>query len=113
MGLMGTVARGLALSAGLPQALTPPAGAGTSPQPQLEASIADGPGGLQLASPWAPATPQLQSILWQDVVGVLKGENTPLTRESAMGVPALARARHLVCGFGAKCQLQVFTGEQP
>jgi hypothetical protein len=68
-----------------------------------------GDGLVELASPWVAPSPQLSSILWADVFGALK--ETPVTRETAMGVPALARARHLICGFGAKCVLVAFTGE--
>jgi hypothetical protein len=72
--------------------------------------VATGPNGLELASPWGAASPQLTSILWADTFGLL-GKDLPLTRQAAMQVPALARARHLVCGFGAKAQLVVFKGE--
>lgn len=112
MGLRESVVRGLALSAGMPQVLASPAGVDPLPSPQLEAGhVAMGPGGLELSSPWGPASPQLQSILWSDVVGALAKDNLPLTRELAIQVPALARARHLVCGFGAKCQLVAFKGD--
>lgn len=80
------------------------------PAPQLAAAFA-GSSGLELSTPWAEPDLQLQSILWADVFGLL-GQNQPLTREVAMQVPALARARHLICGFGAKAQLVVFTGDQ-
>lgn len=113
MGLMESVVRGLALTAGLPQAQAASAAGGPSlPSPQLEAAhqLVAGPGGIELASPWAAASPQLSSLLWADVYGLL-GANAPMTREQAMQVPALARARHLLCGFGAKAQLVVFTGE--
>jgi hypothetical protein len=64
---------------------------------------------MHLSSPWAPPTPQLSTLLWADVFGAL-GKDTPITREAAMAVPALARARHILCGFGAKQQLVAFTG---
>lgn len=83
--------------------VVPPAAEAAAPTMNL------GPAGLELASPWAPPSPELSSILWADVFGVM-GKLTPITRETAMAVPALARARHLLCGFGAKCVLQAFTG---
>lgn len=109
MGLMESVLRGLALSAGLPQAQAAPPGPSPSSS-RVEAAHQVGPGGLELASPWATPSPQLQSILWADVFGIAT-RNQPITRETAIAVPALARARHLICGFGAKCQLVAFTGE--
>jgi hypothetical protein len=60
-----------------------------------------------MATPWSAPTPQLESILWADVAGVLA--ETPMSRDRAMQVPAMARARHLICGFGAKCTLVAFT----
>ena len=76
--------------------------------PTVEADVQDS--GMHLSSPWAPPTPQLSSILWADVFGQL-GKDTPITREAAMAVPALARARHILCGFGAKQPLVQFTRE--
>jgi hypothetical protein len=109
MGLMQTVVRGLALTAST-QALAAPAPGGSLPRPELEAAQAAGPGGIELASPWAAASPQLSSILWEDT-GLLMGKDQPITREAAMQIPALARARHLICGFGAKAQLVVMRGD--
>jgi hypothetical protein len=94
----------------MPQALAAPAaGPSSLPDPQLAAAHQPLTG-LQLASPWGPASPQLTSILWADTFGLL-GKNLPITREVAMQVPSLARARHLVCGFGAKAQPVVFRGD--
>lgn len=112
MGLWGNVVTGAAALSGLPPA-PPVSAAGAPSSPAVEAAGPTtnlGPGGLQLASPWAPPSPELSSILWADVFGAL-GKLAPITRETAMTVPALARARHLLCGFGAKCLLQAFTGE--
>lgn len=67
-------------------------------------------GAAGIVSPWGSPDPHLASILWSDTFGLL-GKDQPITRELAMGVPALARGRHLLCGFGAKCLLRVFTGE--
>lgn len=63
----------------------------------------------QLASPWA--TPdQLQAVVWADVFGT---DYTPLTRQVAMAVPAVARMRHLLCGIVARMPLVQLTGDTP
>lgn len=98
MSIWSHLAAGAAATAGVPTTLV---------QPAVEAGVQDS--GMHLSSPWAPPTPQLSSILWADVFGQL-GKDTPITREAAMAVPALARARHILCGFGAKQQLVAFTG---
>jgi hypothetical protein len=103
MSLWRTLAAGAAATAGVPSTVL-------DPPPVVEAAAVTGPGGLELASPWAPPTPQLSSILWADVFGAL-GKDTPVTRETAMAVPAMARARHVLCGFIAKQLLSQWTGE--
>lgn len=47
----------------------------------------------QIKSPY-PSTSELTSILWADLLGA---DYTPLTRGVAIAVPAVARARHLLC----------------
>lgn len=64
----------------------------------------------QIASPWAQTPSHLEAIVWSDVFG---RENLPLTRESAMKVPAVARARHLIAPTIARLPLQVFRGASP
>jgi hypothetical protein len=114
MGVRESVVRGLTGLAAANGALLPPmasAAAGPS-SPAVEAAhVPLGPGGLELASPWAAPSPQLTSILWADVFGIVGKDKQVITRDTAMAVPAMARARHLICGFGAKCQLVTFTGE--
>jgi hypothetical protein len=62
----------------------------------------------QLASPagWTSG-PQLQSIVYTDIFG---GDYGPLTRSAAMAVPAVARARHLLCQIGATMPLVSMSG---
>lgn len=60
----------------------------------------------QLASPFAPTPDQLQTIVFSDVLG---GDYTPLTRGVAMGVPPLARARHMLVGTIASLPLVSLT----
>lgn len=50
---------------------------------------------LGLASPFSDGG--LTQIRGADIFGELDGAGTPLTRESALTVPAVARARHLLC----------------
>ena len=59
--------------------------------PDLLASSALQPAGL--ASPWSPST-HLAPMVLSDVFGA---DHLPLTREAAMKVPAVARARRLIC----------------
>lgn len=55
----------------------------------------------QVTSPWS--TNQLAAILWQDVFGDLAP--TVSSREQAMALPPLARARNLVVSFMARTPL--------
>lgn len=64
----------------------------------------------QLASPFAPTDDQLQAIVWSEVLGEAYA---PTTRAMAMGVPAFARARHLLCGTVARMPLVQLTGGTP
>lgn len=52
---------------------------------------------------WANEPNHLQSIVWSDL---MNGEG-PLTREALMAIPALARQRHILCGYAARCPLVV------
>jgi len=75
----------------------------------------------QLVSSWSAFQPQIEA--WVDrsnlepvIVGDFSGYDTgglPLTRRSAMGVPAVARARHLTAGTIAKLPLSALTGAVP
>jgi hypothetical protein len=51
---------------------------------------------------------QLTAIVWADIFGETL---TPVTRADAMAVPAMARARHIICGFGARAPLRAYQGE--
>lgn len=67
----------------------------------------------QVASPWTAS--DLSAIVWADVTG---SGFQPITRAMAMAVPAVAKARHLLCGVIAPLPLLSFTGptqdpEQP
>lgn len=56
------------------------------------------------------STGQLQSIVWADILGL---EAMPLTRAEAMMIPAVARARHLICTTIAALPLVVYRGPDP
>lgn len=51
---------------------------------------------------------QLQSIIWNDLLGELL---FPVTRAEAMAVPAMARCRHILCGFGAAATMRQYEGD--
>ena len=81
---MGILARTGALAANLPHLI----------QPQIEA--------------WT--TSSLEPVVWSDLLG--PGVDAPLTRAAAMRVPAVARARHLICGTIAKLPLEALRGDE-
>lgn len=59
---------------------------------------------VQLASPWVPYPSHLEALVWADVFGT----DAILTRDVAMKVPAVARARHLIAPTIASFPLVVF-----
>lgn len=77
---------------------------GLKPRPSLSNAAHVTP---QLSSPFAPTADQLTAIVWSDVTG---GAYQPTTRAAAMAVPAVARARHLLCGIIARMPLVSLTG---
>lgn len=60
----------------------------------------------QVGSPWTVG--DLSSIVWADVFG---GDLQPVTRAMAMAVPAVAKARHLLCGVIGPLPLLDFIGD--
>jgi hypothetical protein len=64
------------------------------------------PGTSRLKSPWA--TGNLERIVWADLLG---DETLPVSRAEAMGVPALARARHILVSTIAACPLVALAGD--
>jgi hypothetical protein len=69
------------------------------------------PAVLDLASPWAP-THQLASVLDGLVLEEVLGRDVhrPLTRAEAMRVPAVKRARNIICGTVAQVPLRRYRG---
>lgn len=62
----------------------------------------------QVASPFAPYPNHLNSVVWPDLIGV---ENLPLQRAEAMTVPAVARARRLLCATVARLPMHAYRGD--
>lgn len=59
-----------------------------------------------LSSPWV--TGSLEPIVWADVFGT--DWAGPITRDAAMSVPAMARARHLLCSAVARSPIHRYVG---
>jgi hypothetical protein len=51
---------------------------------------------------------QLTAIVWNDLLGEVL---FPVSRAEAMAVPAMARCRHILCGFGARAPLREYEGD--
>src|SRR6516162_2786195 len=62
-------------------------------------------GSPQVLSPYSPSG--LASIVWADLFGV---DAWPVTRAEAMGVPACARARHLLTTTVGRLPLHAYRG---
>lgn len=60
----------------------------------------------QVGSPWT--TGDLTAIVWADVFG---GDPAPVTRAVAMAVPAVSKARHVLCSVIGPLPLLSFAGE--
>jgi hypothetical protein len=77
---------------------------------QLTAAAAlVGPAPLGIAAPWAPPH-HLASVVWADIFGKT---DAPLTRAEAMRVPAVARARHIICSTVARDPLRFYRDGEP
>jgi len=63
------------------------------------------------ASPpaFAPVSDHLQTIVWADVYGA---ENLPMSRAAAMQVPAMARARNVLCPAIGRTPLVALRGDE-
>jgi hypothetical protein len=78
---------------------------------ELEAArhVAVSPMQVGLQSPMSDQS-ALNAVVWADLTG---GESAFLSRPAAMGIPALARQRHLLCGSVARCPLVVMKRDTP
>jgi len=79
--------------------------------PALEAATSNPYVVTEIQSPMAPdPSGILNTLVWNDLLGTdFAG---PLTRAAAMRIPAVARARHLLCGKIAGLPLTVWRGEE-
>lgn len=79
--------------------------------PDLVASSAPyAPQRVEVESPWSAYPSHLNQVVWPDLVGL---ENVlPMTRLEAMTVPAVARARRIICGAIAGMSLHVLRGDE-
>jgi hypothetical protein len=57
-----------------------------------------------IRSPWTGPS-HLATIVWADILGT---ENAPVSRAEAMGVPAIARGRHLLTNDASRCPLSTY-----
>ena len=73
----------------------------------LRTALGYGPRPDALASPWTDV--QLAQIVYSDVFGGIAPQ--PLSRLEAMGIPALAKARNLICSTIAKLPLRVLNAK--
>jgi hypothetical protein len=62
-----------------------------------------------IKSPWAPPS-HLATVVWSDIFGKL--EVAPLSRAEAMRVPAVARARHIICSTIARDPMHFYRGTE-
>lgn len=77
--------------------------------PDLTADLT--PAGLpvpELSSPFIATPSTLSTIVWAELLGKT---SMPATRTEAMGVPAIAKARHVVCPKLASTPLKTLRGE--
>jgi hypothetical protein len=79
----------------------------------LRAAVAippPGPTPVGLLSPWAP-TGDLAKVIFSDIFG-LEPSQLPLSRADAMAIPAMARARHIICGTVAQQTMRTYRGTE-
>jgi hypothetical protein len=77
----------------------------------LRAAVAlppPGPTPVGLLSPWAPQG-DLAKVIFSDIFG-LEPSQLPLSRADAMAIPAMARARHIICGTIAQQTMRTYRG---
>lgn len=70
-------------------------------------TTAPGTTGAALASPWSEGLPS--NIIVNDIFGTA---GLAITRAEAMSIPAVAKARHLICSTLARQPLKVYSGAE-
>lgn len=63
-----------------------------------------------IQSPWKTAPSTLNSVVWPDLYGA---DYLPVTRMEAMSIPAVSRARGLICATAASLPGYVYQGSEP
>lgn len=71
----------------------------------LKTALGYGPRVDYLASPWSEG--QLNKIVWSDIFGA---DYAPISRAEAMTIPAMSKARQLICATIAKLPLKAAIG---
>jgi Phage portal protein len=87
---------------------------GLTPADLSAALDAIGPATIDLVSPLAPShnlARVLDGVVHRDIFGDIAA--APVTRAEAMTVPAVARARHIICGTTGAVPLRRFRGATP
>lgn len=70
-------------------------------------ALQEGGASVGIRSPWTVG--QLSTVVWADILG---SDELPVTRADAMSVPAIARARHLLCNNISSLPLKTYRREQ-
>lgn len=82
--------------------------------PEVTASAvpygAGDPSTLPIASPWT--TSSLERVIFEDILGSIMDPDVPLnSRAAAMRIPAIARARNLICTAAARAVLKALKAD--
>lgn len=66
---------------------------------QADAPITPAGAGGGVLSPWTPQPSHLEGLVWAELLGL---QHRPVDRRMAMSMPALAKARNMLCATGAR-----------
>ena len=66
--------------------------------------------GAGILSPWTPQPTHLEGLVWSELLGL---QHRPVDRRMAMSMPALAKARNLLCATGAGLPFTARTADGP
>lgn len=101
---------GVGLRSAFSAVRAPEISAASSAAPTLPAGLNSGAPRMQLGSPWS--TSSLTEWVVADYLSAGADIASPMTRAEAMSVPAMARARNLICGTVANVKLTAYTGKR-
>ena len=71
------------------------------------------PASSAVASPWTTEPSHLESVTFQELFPDIDAENLPISREMAMQIPAIARARNLICTGIGRMPLHAMKADGP